>query len=410
MRLGRTSWIILFIGILIAAGVSLYMLYRGQMGEQEKLDESLSQETATLQLLYLERLSLEGELAQLEIDLAGLQGQASQLEDEMGQLEAELSQLEAEREQAVAQAILLLNEAEAKFFSSVEGIEYGEVLFGFARDANLEVDGIAMSEPTDIDVEGVTYTTTSFTITVQGEVADILSFVDTIVTNEAFRTAILEPFNMEVPEPLTDEEKEDIEETIRAELTAEAEAKLTTEDLVRFMLEAIVEVVGPDYKIEKTMTVEEIAALIKVKIADLLGEDFATLLSQDLAELIEEHIDKSIVEGEIRDKIVTPLAEEIASLIVEKGEGGFLEEDLVELLGEDIAELLGEEIAGLLPGYITGLLRDYIDNLAEEKKADLVAGLVDEELVEELAAEKIEEMEPIPLSDITLVIYTYQGE
>lgn len=425
MRLGRTSWIILGIGILIVAAVSLYMVYRGQVSEQASLNDDLSQETATLHLLALERLSLEGELAQLESDLTELQGETGQLEAEMSQLEAELSQLEAELEQAVAQAILLLNEAKAKFFSSVESIEYDEVLFGFARDANLEVAGLAMSEPTDIDVEGVTCVTTSFTVTVRGEVADILNFVNTIVTDEAFKTAILEPFNMAVPEPLTDKEKEDIEETIRTELTAEAieeataeaEALLTIEDRVGFWVEAIEEVTGISIE---PRTVAEITAAIKAKIENSKARgELVELLPGDLAELIEEHIARSIV-----SKVVAPLADKIAALLL-VGEDivGLLGEDIGGLLEEEIEGLLGEleeDIAGSLPGYIAGLLNKYIAEIEEEKRTDSIADRVGEivegreteieERIQEKVAEEIEKLEIPSEATITLNIYTYQGE
>jgi hypothetical protein len=405
MKFSRTSWLILGIGILIVAAISLYMLYRGQISEQESLNDSLANENATIQLISIQMQALEGELAQMEIDLAELEGENSQLEAEISQLEDELSQLEAEREQAIAQAQLLLNEAEARFFSSVESIEYDEVLFGFAHDANLTVESLITSETKEEDVEGITYTATAFTIKVWGEVADIINFVNTVVTDEAFKTTILGPVNMEVPEPLTDNEKEDIEGAIRAGFTAEAIAELTTEDMVGFILEAIAEVAGPeagtDYDIEPE-AVEDMAQTIKEKIDEqLVEEDFVDLLSGDLAQLIEEHIQGSIIEV-----VVSDLAGKIANLW-QAEEGEF--QDLEGLLGKGINNWLGEQIAGSLESDIKGLLREYISNLVEEKMMDSAAELVDDELVAELAAEQVKAMET-PSSDITLVIYTYEGE
>ncbi|MFC2026579.1 hypothetical protein ACFLUX_01220 [Chloroflexota bacterium] len=402
MRLNKTFWITLGVAIIIAASVTLYMLYQGQMREQDELNENLTAANTTLQLLAIEKGALEAQIAQLESDLTEQEGETGELEAEISRLEAELSRLEDERAQAVAQAMLILSEAEAKFLTSAESIEYDEILFGFAHDANLRLINIGTSVPGEEGVDDITYNTTTFNITVWGDVAEILDYIDTIVAYEAFRTSVLATFTMNAPEPLTDREIDELEETIRAELTAQAIAEITTEDNVRFILEAIAEVTGED-KIEKTMTVEEIAALIKERIAGLLGEDIATSLSQDLAGLIEGHINESIMSGLIRDKIVGPLAEEIAALILSGG-------DMEELLGEDIAELLGEEIAGATQGDIETLLKEYIDNLVEQKKADSVAGLVDDELVAELTAEKVETMEAASSSDITLVIYTYGGE
>ncbi len=385
MKLGRTSRVVLGVGLFVIAVLGLYLVYQGQAGKRQVARDDLTQAQAEQQTLILEKQGLESELGQLEDELA-------QEQSNIGQLETEL-----------VQAILALAQTEAGFPGSMGSIEYDEILFGFARDSNLEIVGLSASEPSDTsedDIEDITYATTSFTVEVRGGVADILDFIYAVVTDGNFKTAILEPVTIAVPEPLTGAEKEQIKEAIRTELTAAAIAELTTEDIVGFILEAIAEVTGQQIG---TLTVEEMAETIRVKIAGLVEEDFVALLSGDLAELIEEHIAELIV-----DTIVNPLAQEIADLIVARGEEGFLEEDLVALLGEDIAELLGDAIAGLLPGDIAGLLNEYIAKLVEEKMADSVAGLV-EVVVEELAAARIAALEG-PSATITLVIYSYQGE
>jgi len=399
MRLTKTLFIFLGAAILIAAGITLYMFYQGQMSEQDKLNESLTAAHTTLTLLGIEKGALEDKIAQLESDLAELEGETGELEAEISRLEDELGRLEDERAQAVAQAILLLSQAEAKFQSSVESIEYDEILFGFAHDANLRMTKIEASEPVAENVEDIAYNTTTFNVTVWGDVDDILDFVDTVVAYEAFKTSVLDTFSMNVPELLTDEEIAELEETIRAQLTAEAIAEITTEEMVGIIVEAIAEVTGPesDWPDEvETMTVEEMAQMLEERIDELVETGFVDLLAGDLAELIEEHI-----EGAIVGEIVKPLAERIAALILSG------DEDLAELLGVDIAELLGENIAGSLSGDIVGLLNEYISNLVEEKMTGSVEGIV-EAMTDTVVAEMVEEME-VPSSDITLVIYTYEG-
>jgi hypothetical protein len=413
MRFGRRSWLTLGILILIAASVTLYMLYRGQVTEQGKLDVSLAKVNTTMELSGIQIRALEKELAQLESDIARAEGETSQLADEITQKQAELARLEAERAQAVAQALLLLDEAGAKFISSVESIEYNGILFDFARNAGLEVEGLNASEPGIEEVEGISYTTTSFSISVRGGVDEILDFVKTVVADEAFKTAIVETFTMAVPEPLTDEGKQDIEGEIRSELIAkakaEAEAKLTVEDRVGFWVEAIEEVTGIGIE---PRTVEAITAAIKEKIAGLVDDDIE--LPGKLAAWIEDEIEKAI-KGTILDEILEPMADEIAALIVKMEGEGYNYDDLVELLGEDIAELLGEDIAGLLPDKIADMLKDYIEELAGEKESGSVADMVEgrmteiDELAEKLAAEKVEELETSS-ADIALIIYTYEGE
>ncbi|MEE9583214.1 MAG: hypothetical protein V3W01_00950 [Dehalococcoidales bacterium] len=382
MKLGRTSRVVLGVGLFVIAVLGLYLVYQGQAGKRQVARDDLTQAQAEQQTLILEKQGLESELGQLEDELAQEQSNIGQLEIEM------------------AQAILALAQTEAGFPGSMGSIEYDEILFGFARDSNLEIVGLSASEPSDISEEDITYFTTSFTVEVRGGVADILDFINAVVTDENFKTAILKPVTIAVPEPLTGAEKDQIKEEIRTKLTAAAIAELTTEDIVGFILEAIAEVTGQQIG---TLTVEEMAETIRVKIAGLVEEDFVALLSGDLAKLIEEHI-----AGLIVDTIVNPLAQEIADLIVARGEEGFLEEDLVALLGEDMAELLGDAIAGGLPGDIAGLLNEYIANLVEEKMVESVAGLV-EVVVEELAAARIAELKE-PSATITLVIYAYQGE
>lgn len=64
----------------------------------------------------------------------------------------------------------------------------------------------------DVEAEDVTYLITTFTVKVKGEVADILEFIDTIVTHSDLTTATIELANINVPEPLTEEEKEALTE------------------------------------------------------------------------------------------------------------------------------------------------------------------------------------------------------
>jgi len=400
MRLTKTFWIVLGVVILVAAAVTLYMFYRGQVSEQDKLNDSLTAVHTELQRLDLEKIGLEHEIAQLESDLAGLEGETDQLEAEISQLEAELSQLEDERAQAVAQAALLLSEAEAKFLSTVESIEYDEILFGFAQDTNLRIEEVEVSVPMEQGAEDIVYNTTTFSITVWGDVADILDFVDTIVAYESFKTAVLDTFGMNVPEPLSDEEIDEIEAEIKAQLTEEALAEITTEEIVEYMIEAIVDVVGEDAEIE-IQPIEDIAQAIRDAIDGIVMPEYVNLVAIDLSQLIMEHIEGSIV-----STMLEPVVEAIVEAIL--GEGDIPKSNLEKLLGEDIADKLGDDIAGALPGDVAGLLDEYVSDLVEEKMMSSIEGEVNA-AVGPMVAEEVEEME-MPSSDITLVIYTYEGE
>jgi len=183
MKLSRTAWLILGIGIFAIAIGSLFWVYLEQRGEQQRLDDSLSVAQATLPTLVSERANLESQLSQSESELA--------------------------------QARSLLYEVKASFPESVESIEYDEALFDIADDCDLEIMELTASEPSDEEVESitysdeevesVTYSVASFTVEVEGTVAHILDFINTITTDEYFINATIERVDMQVPEPDEDE-------------------------------------------------------------------------------------------------------------------------------------------------------------------------------------------------------------
>lgn len=195
MKLGKTAWLILIVGVLVIALGSLYMLYRGQLAEQEQLNDALSLAQATVPKLAVDRANLESTLTELEDKLV--------------------------------QATSRLKTAKAAFpTSSVESIEVDELLFQIADAWDLDITSLTASEPgdediavevEDIEVADVAYSVTPFTVAVKGEVTDILDFINAIVTHEDFITATVEAVNIMVPEPLTEEEKEDLTEEEIAE-------------------------------------------------------------------------------------------------------------------------------------------------------------------------------------------------
>jgi len=207
MKLGKTAWLILIIGVFVIAIGSVYWLYLQQGREQAELNAQLSATQATLPKLAVQRTNLESTLTELE-----------------DRLEQATSRLET---------------AKVAFPNAVESIEVDELLFGIADDWGLEIISLTASEPSDnivrvevededIDVEDVAYLVTSFTVEVEGEkiessfeteeeyeayidktVDDILNLINTIVTHRDFDTATVELVNIDIPEPLTEEELEE---------------------------------------------------------------------------------------------------------------------------------------------------------------------------------------------------------
>jgi len=222
MRLSKTAWLILGIGIFVIAMGSLYFLYSRQGDEQEQLGDSLSVAQDTSSTLVSEEKDWESQLTQLE---------------------SQLTRLKSE----LTQATLLLDTTQASFPSSVESIEYDELLFNFAHGCNLRITTLIASEPgneevevENEEVEAITYSVTSFIVDVKGEVANILDFINAIVTSEDFTCATAEPVNINIPEPLTEAEKEAVRERLIEELTREvAEEILAKEGLIEELMEEL---------------------------------------------------------------------------------------------------------------------------------------------------------------------------
>lgn len=195
MKLGRTARFILGIGIFVIAFGSLCLVYFRQVSEQKQLSDSLVVAQATLPKVVSEKEDWERQLAQWKSQLA--------------QVESEL-----------AQAKSLLAESKASFPKAVESIEYDEEIFTIADNCDLDITKLTSSEPRDKEVEAstspeprdkeaevITFSVTSFVVDVKGEVANILDFINSIVTGDYFTTATVELVDIEVPKPMTEEEK-----------------------------------------------------------------------------------------------------------------------------------------------------------------------------------------------------------
>jgi len=401
MKISKTAWLTIGIGVFVIAVASLYVVYQGQVNQRQEAKDTLAEVEGELQTLYIERAALEGELGDVEGELA--------------QWEVEIEQLE----QQLAQAIADSGQAKEGFLVSIDGIEYEEILFALAEKSDVGIARLNSGGQSTNTVEGIVYTIAIINMEVHGEVLDILGYIDAIVTDDGFKTVIIEPINIGVPKPLADEQKEGLKDEMREKLMSEALADITTDQIVGFTLESIDEMVGNEFINILTnpegsgagdgaldaLSIAEMAENIRQKIADSLyiEQEYEELLSGDLAELIAEQIASSVI-----NKVVSSLVGGISGLIVEAGEEGYNYDDLVELLGEDMAQLLGEEIAGGLTGNLSGLLNDYIAGLIEAKMIGSVIVTVEAD-VEKLMAEQIEEME-MSSASIDLVIYAYPGE
>jgi hypothetical protein len=197
MKLGKTAWLILGIGIFAIAFVLLYMASSRQLSEQEDIKSSLA----------LAQNSLPKLISQREV----MVNQLSQQQSQLGQ-----------QQSALAEAESLLSKAKAMFPESIESINYGEVLFSIAQKYNLEVNSLKASEPNERKIENIIYTVTTIEIEVRpadprpttveafvkyidDAIDNVLSFVDTVVRDGNFTNTTIEVVDMKYLEPPTEE-------------------------------------------------------------------------------------------------------------------------------------------------------------------------------------------------------------
>ena len=152
MKISRKVRLILGVVVIVAALVSLYVIYSGQAAERNDLNTRL---------------------ARAQAFLVGLTNQKNDLENNLSQSES------------------LLEASKSQFPQSVASIEYGEDFFKIAYGENLytmadgcgvELTSLTASRPTDRTVGAVTYSVSSFVVTVSGSIGNVLKFIDAIGT------------------------------------------------------------------------------------------------------------------------------------------------------------------------------------------------------------------------------------
>jgi hypothetical protein len=169
LKLSRTAWLVLGIGVFVAAFATLFVFY----------------------------LHCSGEQADLERSLAGAQNQFASIVTGKTALESRL----AEQDDKLAAAKALLASTKASFPRSNVNIEYDELLADLAKLHNLDVLSMEAVEPCRKTVKGITFTTFNFEAEVSGSVYNILLMVDDIADDALFDSATVEAVKLEVPVP-----------------------------------------------------------------------------------------------------------------------------------------------------------------------------------------------------------------
>jgi hypothetical protein len=148
MKTSKKVWLIVGIGVFAIVIALLFSNYSRQAGEREQLENNLFTAQALLPKLTNQKGDLENQLAQAQS---------------------------------------LLDRSRAKFPQSVESIKYGEDLFEIADDCDVEITKLTASLPTDKVAGGAAYSVSSFAVGVEGDLSDILDFVDALRAGADFQ-------------------------------------------------------------------------------------------------------------------------------------------------------------------------------------------------------------------------------
>lgn len=399
------KWLIVGLVILVIGVVGLYIPYYFQVKAQDELAVQISSAQQQLQLLTLNKMALEGEIAQLQTDIIEKGDQNEQLLVQLDDMEDELAQLKSDREKAIAAAIALLNATSAKFPTAAASIEYDELLFSIADSTGIFLSDITASNPEIITVDDVDYSATSFDINMTGNLSDILSFLAEIEDTTAFDTALIESMNSQIPQPLTEEQKTNINTEVKDELVLDAIAQLSTGEKIYYLLQAANKAFPTIDTMYKT-TLEECRdnldlMALKIKeqieeIEEIIYDDYESPIAYMIAQIIEDAVYNSIL-GVIIEEISVEIAAAIESGVTLQG-----------LVGTDLAVWLGDSISLNYQGDIAALLTEYISVETTSKMTEAVLPELQDEIESETAA-RIAQM-GTSSANLTLVIFAYQGE
>jgi hypothetical protein len=169
LKLSKTSYMVIVLGIVASVFAVMWVMRGKQVQEQERLYDELSVAT-----MMLDKVKSEEGLSQQE----GLETQISQI----------LSQLET---------------AKATLSQSANSIAVSGTLFDMAGVAGVEITNLSSAPHSAGDWEGVAFSVLPVTVTVEGDVPGILSFISSL--NRDLNAAVINSAVITIPEATSEE-------------------------------------------------------------------------------------------------------------------------------------------------------------------------------------------------------------
>ena len=172
MKLSKTGWLLLTIGIFAVMFASMGATQSKQLSQQDQLNEEL--------LLAKQRLD---------------SFQIEQLSSQRNELEEELSQIISQSRSHPAKLTLS---------QSVDSTTTSYNLFGIAKTCGVEITAITSPGLSGESLEGLDCTALPLTVTVEGDVSSLIRFI--IKLNDDFTTGVVKSVATRIPEPPDEEE------------------------------------------------------------------------------------------------------------------------------------------------------------------------------------------------------------
>ena len=163
MKISKTSWLILSIGIFLVVLAGLGLTRSQQLQAQSQLDEELDVAEMRLSKLGVEELRLKQEELQRQLD----------------------------------ERIAELAEAKDKMRQTVESIDVTDEFFEIARSCEVVIMSISSSSIRDDKLEDITCSAITIDATAEGEVPNLINFV--IKLNNDFTTGIVKSAQITIP-------------------------------------------------------------------------------------------------------------------------------------------------------------------------------------------------------------------
>jgi type II secretory pathway pseudopilin PulG len=164
LKLGKSSYLLVILGVVAAIFAVLWVMRSQQAPEQERLYEELS-----VAMVRLDNFNSDGLLSQ-----------------------------QAELEQQISQTLSQLETARATGAQSAESISLSGTLFDIAEGAGVEVTMISSAPQSDSNWQGIPCLFLLLTVTVEGDVPDILSFIGGL--DRTLATAVIRSAVITIPE------------------------------------------------------------------------------------------------------------------------------------------------------------------------------------------------------------------